>query len=114
MPRDERLYLDEIVEGCRRIRIVTDGITREEFVSDIAISDATLHNLFVIGEAVKQLSPTIQAQSQLIPWRNIARLRDRLAHHYFSIDLEMIWDIVTSEVAVLDSEVRRILDDWGG
>jgi uncharacterized protein with HEPN domain len=49
------------------------------------------------------------AQPQ-VDWQSVARMRDRLIHHYFGIDYEMVWGVVTSKVEELDRAVRAFLE----
>lgn len=109
MPRDADLYLADILEACRRISDYIRGSDLAAFMLDTRNSDAVLRNLEIIGEAVKKLPPELRAREAEIPWKDIAGLRDNLAHAYFRIDLALIWDVVTSELPELDAAVRRIV-----
>jgi uncharacterized protein with HEPN domain len=60
--------------------------------------DAVLHNLQIIGEAVKQLPEDIRLQDPEIKWRKVAGLRDIVAHQYFSISLEIVWDVLQNHL----------------
>jgi uncharacterized protein with HEPN domain len=60
------------------------------FCKDQRTIDAILHNLFVIGEAAKNLSPKFLAKYSSIPWKKIKGLRDIIAHQYFGIDYPLI------------------------
>lgn len=55
MPRDSKVYLEDILEAIRKIRIYTEGLSFEEFQKDSKTVDAVVRNLEIVGEAVKQL-----------------------------------------------------------
>ena len=52
----------------------------------------------IVGEAAKAISPPIQERHPEVPWRAAARMRDRLIHHYFDIDLDVLWQTVTEDL----------------
>ena len=108
MPRDANLYLADILEACRRIGDYVVGLNFTSFVDDTRTTDAVLRNLEILGEAVKKLPPTMLAEAPEIPWRDVAGLRDVLAHAYFSVDLGLIWDIVQNELPALEAATRRL------
>ncbi|MHC5056635.1 MAG: HepT-like ribonuclease domain-containing protein [Planctomycetota bacterium] len=111
MPRDYRVSLDDILEAAARVREYVHGMTLEDFASDRRTLDAIVRNLEVIGEAVKALPEDVRSKGPDVEWRRIAGLRDILIHQYFGIDIEIIWDVVTSKVPPLEEQVRRLLDE---
>ncbi len=52
----------------------------------------------IVGEAAKSISPAMQASLPAVPWRAAARMRDRLIHDYFDINLDILWQTVTSDL----------------
>ena len=66
MPRDSRVYLEDILEATRKIIAYTGGLSKETFLEDEKTIDAVVRNLDVIGEAVKN-SLRIFARS-ILPW----------------------------------------------
>lgn len=81
----------------------------EQFVRDCRTVDAVIRNLEIIGEAVKQLPEDFRSPHSQIPWRRIAGLRDILAHTYFGIDEQIIWDVVVTKVPDLATLTRALL-----
>jgi uncharacterized protein with HEPN domain len=110
MSRDFRVYLEDIVEAAGRIGEYTKGLSQDDFSQDRKTVDAVVRNLEVIGEAAKKVPDDVRQLASHIDWRKIAGLRDILIHQYFGIDLEIIWNIVTTKVADLDFEIRNLLD----
>ena len=70
--------------------------------------DAILYNLLVIGEAVKALGEQTRARQPEVPWRQIAGLRDLIAHEYFRIDMDEIQSIVDQELKALSSAIAAL------
>lgn len=111
MPRDSKVYLEDILEATRKVMRYTDGLSKAEFLEDEKTIDAVVRNLEIIGEAVKKLPEDLRAQYSAVEWKKIAGLRDILIHEYFGLDAEIVWDIVRNKVPALDREVRTMLHE---
>jgi uncharacterized protein with HEPN domain len=109
MSRDETLYLDDIQESCEKVLRFTKGMTYKDFVHDDLHFDAVLRNLEIIGEAVKNISEQTRQNYPDVKWRKIAGFRDIVAHEYFGVNEETVWDIVENEIPNLLEIVKAIL-----
>ena len=106
--KDDRLYLEHILEATRKIRAYSAG-GREDFMRNTMVQDAILRNFEVIGEAAKQLSEQARAKRPDVPWSDVARFRDILIHHYMGVDLKRVWNVIASNLAVLHDAVEEML-----
>ena len=79
------------------------------FTNNEMAYDAVLGNLEIIGEAAKHIPDEVRRRYPDIAWREMAGLRDILAHAYFGLDDEVLWDIVQNEVPSLVDHIERIL-----
>jgi len=84
------------------------------FREDWRTRDAVLHNLEVIGEAVKRLPDEMKDSIPGIPWKRIAGFRDVLAHAYFSLDDSIVWDVADTQMAALHGAVKQMLAGLDG
>ena len=100
--------LNDIQEAIRRIINYTAGMSYETFLADIKTQDAVIRNLEIIGEATKNLSERLRLKNPLIPWKNMSSVRDRLIHHYFGVNLDIVWQIVTVDLPDVASELNKI------
>lgn len=109
MSRDETLYLADIQESCEKVLKFAKGMTYKNFVNDDLHFDAVLRNLEIIGEAVKNISEETRQNYPGVKWRKIAGFRDIVAHEYFGVNEETIWDIVQNEIPSLLEIVKTML-----
>jgi uncharacterized protein with HEPN domain len=110
MSRDESLYLGDIQDSCEKILRFTKGMAYKEFIHDELHFDAVLRNLEVIGEAVKHISDETRTAYPNVNWRKIAGFRDIVAHEYFGVNEETVWDIVKNQVPELLEIVKTMLE----
>lgn len=108
MSRSWELFLQDIEEAALKIRRHTLDVSLEDFVANDLLYDAVVRNLAVIGEAAKAIPSDVRARTPAVDWRRIAGLRDVLAHAYFAIDNETLWDIVQNKIPKLLAEVARL------
>ncbi len=109
MPRDYKVYLEDILEATRKARRYARGMSAKKLAKDAKTLDAVIRNLEIIGEAVKNVPDEIRSKYPDADWKKIAGLRDILIHQYFGIDVEIIRDIVRNKLPVLEKNVKQIL-----
>lgn len=102
MKKDPQAYLAHIRDAIRVIREYTEE-GEEAFFQDRKTQDAVIRNL----EAVKSLPDNMKSRHESVPWKNIAGMRDRLIHHYFGVNLKMVWGVVENRLDELDRVVQE-------
>jgi uncharacterized protein with HEPN domain len=108
MSRDDAILLD-LLKAARLVVQFKGKLAKKAFLRDIKTQSAILHQLLVIGEAVKRLSGDFRARHPEIPWTGIAGMRDKLIHQYDAVDLDEVWKTVTKDIAPLISFLRRVV-----
>lgn len=111
MLRDESVYLRHILDAIGRIETYLQGIDEANFLQLTLIQDGVIRQLEVIGEAVKRLSEELRAKHPLVPWQDIAGMRDMLIHGYFGVDLGKVWLTAQDDLPPLKAEVTEMLKD---
>jgi uncharacterized protein with HEPN domain len=84
-------------------------MTKSQFLNDIKTQSAVLHQLLILGEAVKRLSDDFRQRHATIPWRLIAGMRDKLIHGYDSVDLDEVWKTTSQDMPNLLSQIEPLL-----
>lgn len=102
-------YLRHILDETNYLMRASDGLSKNEFMHDETLQRAFVRSIEVIGEATKNVSNEIRSKYSHIEWRSIAGMRDRLIHHYFGIDYDIVWDVVVTKVPALQEEVAKII-----
>jgi uncharacterized protein with HEPN domain len=102
------LYLDDLIESAEKIGRLVAGRTFATFCSDEASFDAVLFNLQIIGEAIKRFPEDARAAMPDAISSGPAKMRDLIAHHYFALDPEIIWEVATTHVPVLLIDARAV------
>lgn len=110
MSRSWLLYLDDLIASGEKIARLIRGHSHETFTEDEAVFDAVLFNLQLIGEATKQLPDEALAAMPSAQSTGPARLRDLIAHHYFALDSEIIWEVATTRIPRLLTEALALRD----
>lgn len=106
--KDDRIYLEHILEALDRIQQYTaDG--RDAFMASSMIQDAVVRNLEIVGEATKRITKRLRDRHPDIPWKQAAGLRDVLSHDYMSIDLTIVWNVIDSHLAALRAAISSLL-----
>ncbi|MGB5451333.1 MAG: DUF86 domain-containing protein [Sedimenticolaceae bacterium] len=113
MSRDARLYLIDMRDACARIMHHCGGLSGEQFFANELARDAVLWNLLVLGEAAKQVPEHIRLENSAIEWRKISGFRDVLAHGYFGLDEDIVWDVIENKIPPLLEAVEQTLTSLG-
>jgi uncharacterized protein with HEPN domain len=108
MKRDDAALLD-IAQATRLAIEFVKEMNEHQFEKDLKTQSAVLHQLMVLGEAVKRLSPEYRDAHKEIPWREIAGLRDKLIHAYDSIDINQVWRVLTTDLPALCKQTNPLL-----
>ena len=107
--REWRCYIRDMIGFCEKVVKYTGGLTRDDFIADEMVYDATLRNLELIGEAATRVSTSIHDAHPEIPWRAVIGMRNRLAHGYLGIDDDTIWVAARDSVPALLPALRNLL-----
>lgn len=109
--RNHRLYLKDIFEAIVAVQSFIEGMDFNVFVEDDKTTSAVVRKLQIIGEAAKNVPETIRQNYPQVPWQQMARMRDRIIHAYFTVDYVIIWDTLKINIPSLQPIIQQILKD---
>ena len=109
MKRTLVLYLKDILEAIERIENYVEGCTIEQFAKNTLVIDAVVRNFEIIGEATKHIPVEIKQENPLIRWKDMAGMRDKLAHEYFGVDIEILWKTSKNRLSRLKPQIEELL-----
>jgi len=107
-------YLDHMHQAALDACGFTEGLSKADFLADKRTQQAVVMSLIVIGEAAAQVMDRYGEFSDAhpaVPWRGMRGMRNRIAHGYFDINLDLVWDTVQTALPAL---LRQLLTIRGG
>lgn len=110
-PRNSEDFLQDILDAIDAAQQFVAGMTFDEFEQDQKTIFAVTRAIEVIGEAAKNVGSDLQNQYPALPWKGMAGMRDKLIHHYFGVNLTVLWDTVQQDLPKLKPQIAQILQD---
>jgi len=107
--RNSLLYLRDMLESIAAIESFLSGVDRVSFSLDRKTYSATIRELEIIGEAAGKVSKDIQNLNPEVPWRLLTDFRNVLAHHYFGVNIDIVWDIIQRKLPELKIQITEML-----
>jgi uncharacterized protein with HEPN domain len=111
MKRNPKLFLTDIFESIQLIEEYTEKLNYNQFLENNVTQDAVMRRFEIIGEATKNIPLKIRKEYPEIPWKQMAGMRDMLAHEYFGIAMKRIWDTTQKDLPKLKN--KRVLIPQG-
>jgi uncharacterized protein with HEPN domain len=107
--KDDTVYLKHIADAITQIERYLHEMSFEEFTTNRMLQDAVVRQLEIIGEASRNLPEDFCRLHPEVPWSQIVGMRNRIAHDYLNVDMEIVWDIVSHDVPILKLRVAELL-----
>ena len=98
-------------DHAREVIDLMRGRTRDDLDTDRLLSLGVVRLLEIVGEAAARVPDEERARWPAVPWVSIVGLRNRLIHGYDDVDYDIVWEIVTTDLPKLVTELARTLPD---
>ena len=105
--KSDIVFIEHILDSINAIESFSKNMTERELTSNRLKQSAIVREIEIIGEAAKNISEEFKNKHKEVPWKEIIGTRDKLIHHYFGVDLNIIWRIVKTFIP----ELKKILEN---
>ena len=111
MKKYSSLFIKHMLDAIKDVEESIGNISKEEFVKNKDIKDSNVRRLEIIGEAVANLPKTFRNKHTEVAWKEIVGTRDKMIHHYFGVNLDIVWDIIKKDLPKLKEQIEKILKE---
>lgn len=104
-------YLEHMLEAALLACSYVEGLAREDFEEDKRTQQAVILNLIILGEEATKMLRDDEAFANLhpqIPWRSMKGMRNRIAHGYYEINLDTVWETVQTALPALIKDLPAV------
>jgi uncharacterized protein with HEPN domain len=106
--KDDSVFIRHILDSIYAIGEFSKSLSREKLELDRLRQSAIVREIEIIGEASKNISSDFKEKHAEIPWKKIIGTRDKIIHHYFGVNLDIVWEILKKDLLDLKKELERI------
>lgn len=101
--------LHHILDAAEHIIEFTKKVSEKDFLDNYEKQSAVVRQIEIIGEAAGKLSSDFIKEHQEIDWKKVVGMRHKMIHDYFEVDADIVWTTATSDIAILQEQVKKIL-----
>ncbi len=110
-------YIDHIEQAAADARSFVEGLNKDDFLADKRTQQAVIMNFIIIGEAATRVMDGYTEFTQAhpeVPWRSMRNMRNRMAHGYFDINLDVVWETVQEWLPALLKQLPSVRQEADG
>ena len=105
----------DALQAVRALRRFTQGVSEEDYLSDLMLSSAVERQIEILGEALNRVRKSEPQTADQIPdIRRIIGMRNIIAHEYGSVDGQLVWVAATTRIVVLETILAEMFQDTHG
>lgn len=105
MEKEDSVFVNHIFDSINAIETFSKGISRKDLKKNRLVQSAIVREIEVIGESARNISESFKKKHSEILWKDIIRTRDKMIHHYFGIDLDIVWNIIKFDLQSLKKKL---------
>ncbi len=111
MKRHYSLFVKDILDCINKIQEFVGDMDYKQFKENDLVNSAVIRKLEIIGEASKNIPDFIREKYPEIPWKDMARMRDKIIHFYFGVDYEIVWKVIKERLPELKEKIERVFEE---
>jgi uncharacterized protein with HEPN domain len=111
MSKDPKEFLRHIKDECSYLMSVSNHLEYDDFLRDETLKRAVVRSLEIIGEATKKIPADYKVKWNIIQWKNMAGMRDRLIHDYIGVNYTIVWDVIKNKIPDINHQLAEILSE---
>ena len=100
-----------MLQAIERICRYTKGKNFEDFIADDMMYYAVVKNIEILGEASNMLTEVFRQAHPKTPWKQVNGMRNYIVHEYFQVDNNVVWDVITNDLPVLEQQIKEYLTE---
>src|SRR5690242_13039583 len=106
---DNKTRVEHMLTAARKAVSYTQDHTRDELDDNEPLAVTIIHYCALVGEAAKKVDRNFQQQNPQIPWKDLADLRNKLFHEYYSVDLDVVWSAAANDMPEVVIALEELL-----
>lgn len=110
MSKEPKEYLRHINDECSYLISISENLEFNDFIENETLKRAVIRSLEIIGEATKKIPSDFKIIWHMMPWKNMAGMRDRLIHDYMGVNYAIVWDVIINKIPDLQKQISAILN----
>ena len=107
--REDKVYLEDILDSIEIIFQHINNLTEFEFSKNILVQDAVIRRFEILGEAASKISPEFKTLHPEIEWKLMKEMRNKLSHEYFGVVTETIYKTVKRDLPLLKEKIAALI-----
>ena len=114
MTRDYTLFVKDILDAIKSVEKFVGKASYKDFLKDEKTKSAVVWKIHIIGEATRNIPKAIRDDYKDLPWKYMAKIREKIAHFYFGIDYAIVWQVATEKLPEIKPAIEKMLKDLKG
>ena len=111
MSKEPIEFLKHIADECSYLLSINPDLKKDDFLDNETLKRAIVRSLEIIGEATKKIPADFKVKWNLIKWKNMAGMRDRLIHDYIGVNYSIVWDVFKNKIPELSAQIQIVLNE---
>ena len=108
MKKDPLIFIKHILDSINKIESFSKNISKDELSINELKQYAIIKRIEIIGEACKNLPESFKNKYQFVSWKEIISTRNKMIHHYFGVDLNIVWGIIKYDIPLFKEQILKI------